>query len=467
MTFDELWDAALGEIELSVSKAQFGTWFKGTKILSLKDSSLCIQVSNGFAKEWLENKYNLIILQAFNNLGYPIKEIHCEIGDASTKQPSPPPLNINTSPEIKTPIFQNTFNENAQKKPFYHSSSYESNINPRYTFDNFIVGSHNELARAACLAVCEDLGNIYNPLFLYGGVGLGKTHLLQSIGNTILTKQPEKKILYTTSEKFTQELITSIKEQNTDTFKNHYRTIDLLIIDDVQFLSGREKTQNEFFHIFNTLYQQNKQIVISSDRPPKAIATLEDRLRSRFEGGMIADINQPDLETRIAILQNKAHQKNLLLSDEILLFIAENITQNVRELEGALNRISAIQQFNHIRALTIKDVENILKELLSSGKKKVITQQDIIHCISEFYEISSTDLKQKGRKKEIAIARQVAMFLMRKELQMPYTGIGRYFGGRDHTTVLHACEKIENLLKNDEKTKKDISYLKKKIYSIE
>ncbi|NCU41573.1 MAG: chromosomal replication initiator protein DnaA [Candidatus Moranbacteria bacterium] len=467
MTFDELWDAALGEIELSVSKAQFGTWFKGTKIISLKDSSLCIQVSNGFAKEWLENKYNLIILQAFNNLGYPIKEIHCEIGDTSIKQSPHPPLTIKTSPETKTPVFQNTFNENAQKKSFYNIPSYESNINPRYTFDNFIVGSHNELARAACLAVCEDLGNIYNPLFLYGGVGLGKTHLLQSIGNTILTKQPKKKILYTTSEKFTQELITSIKEQNTDAFKNNYRTIDLLIIDDVQFLSGREKTQNEFFHIFNTLYQQNKQIVISSDRPPKAIATLEDRLRSRFEGGMIADINQPDLETRIAILQNKAHQKNLLLSDEILLFIAENITQNVRELEGALNRISAIQQFNHIHALTIKDVENILKELLSSGKKKVVTQQDIIHCISEFYEISSTDLKQKGRKKEIAIARQVAMFLMRKELQMPYTGIGRYFGGRDHTTVLHACEKIENLLQNDEKTKKDLSYLKKKIYSIE
>ncbi|QQS61793.1 MAG: chromosomal replication initiator protein DnaA [Candidatus Moraniibacteriota bacterium] len=465
MKFDEIWNAVLGSIELSISKAQFGTWFKGTRILSLEKDSVYIRVPNGFAKEWLENKFNIIILRSLHDLGYPVKEIHCKVDDSfipkekvfSEKQSIPTKSIPTFSSEIKN--FQPT------SKNYQTNSS--SNLNPRYTFENFIIGNHNELAYSACVAVYQDLGNAYNPLFIYGGVGLGKTHLLQSIGNAILKNTPEKKVLYITSEKFTQELINSIKNHTVDTFKSFYQNIDLLIIDDIQFLSGREKTQQEFFHIFNTLYQQNKQIVLSSDRPPKAIATLEDRLRSRFEGGMIADINRPDLETRIAILQEKAQQKNISLSDEIFSYIAENITNNVRELEGALTRITALQQFHHITHPTIKDVEDILKEIVSSGKKKAISQEDIIHSISSFYGISSEDLKQKGRKKEIAEARQMAMYLMRKELHLPYTGIGRCFGGRDHTTALHAFEKIEKLLDTDEKTRKDVSFLKEKIYCIE
>ena len=481
MTLETIWDSALGEIELSLSKAQFETWFKGTKIISLEGDRILIQVSNGFAKEWLENKYNLIILQALNNHGHKIQEISCIVGDTLQKPSvqggidaisgpkqqhshpqkySSPSHKMPSQPQEKPSFLTPRASSVPQNTPNHQTA----NINPRYTFESFVVGGNNELARAACLAVCEDLGSIYNPLFLYGGVGLGKTHLLQSIGNSILRNQPNKKILYTTSEKFTQELITSIKEGSVDAFKDSYRKIDLLIIDDVQFLSGKEKTQNEFFHIFNALYQDNKQIVISSDRPPKAIATLEDRLRSRFEGGMIADVNRPDFETRIAILHTKALQKNLSLNDDILSYIAENITQNIRELEGALNRIAAIQQFSQKSSLTLKEAQSILKELISGGKKKSISHQDILEVVSKFYEISSQELKQKGRKKEISNARQIAMYLMREELTMPYTAIGRCFGGRDHTTVLHACEKIEKLLETDEKIKKDITYLNEKIY---
>jgi len=473
MTHEEIWKAVLSEIELSISKAQFGTWFTGTNILSLDEQCVHIRVANGFAKEWLENKYNLIILKALNNLGYSVREIKCTVETASTQSSTPSqtisrPVSIDAvraAPSATQP------QKPPQQQDFPLSeitpqAVTQSNINPRYTFDNFVVGNNNELARAACLAVCQNLGNIYNPLFLYGGVGLGKTHLLQSIGNAILQSSDSRRVLYISSEKFTQELITSIKKQTVDQFKDYYSTIDLLIIDDIQFLSGREKTQNEFFHIFNSLYQQNKQIVLSSDRPPKAIATLEDRLRSRFEGGMIADIDKPDFETRIAILQEKSYEKNLSLNEDILHFIAENITQNIRELEGALNRILAIQQFRQIPHLTLQEVQNILKDSIVSGKKKAISQQDILKTVSEFYEISTQDLKQKGRKKEVATARQIAMYLMRKELNMPYTGIGRCFNGRDHTTALHAFEKIGKLIDADEKVKKDVLYLKEKIYFI-
>lgn len=465
MRLDEIWNAVLGSIELSISKAQFGTWFKGTQILSLEKDCVFIRVPNGFAKEWLENKFNIIILKSLHELGYSVKEIRCKVEDP----PSSKEKAFAEEKRVETPFLKEKFLDHKNNHSYSHPRSKNtfSNLNPRYTFEDFIIGNHNELAYSACVAVYQDLGNAYNPLFIYGGVGLGKTHLLQSIGNAILKNAPEKKVLYITSEKFTQELINSIKNHTVDTFKNFYQNIDLLIIDDVQFLSGREKTQQEFFHIFNALYQQNKQIVLSSDRPPKAIATLEDRLRSRFEGGMIADINRPDLETRIAILQEKAQQKNLSLSEEIFSYIAQNITNNVRELEGALTRIMALQQFHHIHNPTIKDVESILKEIITSGQKKAISQEDIIHSVSSFYGISSQDLKQKGRKKEIAEARQMAMYLMRKELNLPYTGIGRCFSGRDHTTALHAFEKIEKLLDTDEKIKKDVLFLREKIYCIE
>ena len=460
----QLWNAALGEIEVSVTKAQFGTWFRGTSILSLEENGMVlIRVANGFAKEWLENKFNLIIIRSLGNLGHPVKEVRCKIEETPRQQPRPMGIDA-----VSAPGHTPQTSPSATSPPSFESTTpspsptQKTNLNPRYTFADFIVGSHNNLAHAACLSICGNLGETYNPLFLYGGVGLGKTHLLQSVGNDVLAKHPEKRVLYTTSEKFTEELVSSIQNRTVDQFKNRYRAIDLLIIDDVQFLSGKEKTQNEFFHIFNALYQENKQIVISSDRPPKDIATLEDRLRSRFEGGMIADISRPDQETRVAILRKKAMERHLFLPDDVLVYITEHFVQNIRELEGALNRLSAIQQFQNLPSITLENAQSILKDSIASGKKKAISQQDILDAVTEFYGVSLEDLKQKGRKKEIAEARQVAMYFLRKELSMPFTGIGRFFGGRDHSTALHACEKVEKLQEADEKMQKNLSYLKEK-----
>lgn len=467
MNNGELWQAALGEIELSISKANFITWFKNTTILSNDSGKIVIGVPNGFAKEWLENKYNTYIYKALRNFQDNIKEISCVIynpqnnqqqesggGEAATTQ------TVSAKEEYVQPQ-----NFAPLATPANIQQAQENNINPRYTFENFIVGENNELARAACYAVSQNLGKIYNPLFIYGGVGLGKTHLLQSIGNEILKKDANKKIKYITSERFANELIESIRSQSVNEFKLAYQAIDLLIIDDVQFLAGKEKTQNEFFHIFNALYQLDKQIVISSDRPPKAIATLEDRLRSRFEGGMIADIGKPDLETRTAILKIKAAEKNFYLDEETIKYIAENIKNNIRELEGALNRIIAACEFNK-KLPTLKFVQGALSEIISSGKKKGVQMQHIVEAVSQYFGIDVKDLINKGRKKEISYARQIAMYLMRIELSASYPGIGNQFGGRDHTTALHAFEKISKDIETDTKLQEDVALLKEKIYNI-
>lgn len=457
MTNEELWRAALGEIELSISKANFITWFKNTSIQSNTDGRVVIGVPNGFAKEWLENKYNIYILRALRNIQADIKEVACaiETGQESHKKEQSIDAII---PPKKTFI----------QKPFIEKSfqiSQENNLNPKYTFENFIIGGSNELARAACYAVSQNLGRIYNPLFIYGGVGLGKTHLLQSIGNEILKHDSSRKVKYITSERFTNELIDSIRTQKINEFKEHYQQIDLLIIDDVQFLSGKEKTQEEFFHIFNYLYQLNKQIVLSSDRAPKAIPTLEERLRSRFEGGMIADVSKADFETRMAILSKKANDENLAISVEALSFIAQNITHNIRELEGALNRVSVSAQLSN-RELSLDYVKTLLSELIASGKKKGITHKHIIDIVSSFYDISAEDMIIKNRKKEVAKPRQVAMYLMRSELQYSYPGIGEKLGGRDHTTAIHAHDKISKELEYNEKLISEITLIKEQLYSV-
>lgn len=467
MNNGELWQAALGEIELSISKANFSTWFKNTSILSNENGKIIIGVPNGFAKEWLENKYNTYIFRAIRNFQEDIKEITCMIY-------SPPENNLQgvkrndngDSGNIKYEANKNSVTENYTiSEPQVLQQKQENNINSRYTFENYIVGENNELARAACYAVSQNLGKIYNPLFIYGGVGLGKTHLLQSIGNEILDKDPSKKIKYITSERFASELIDSIRNQTVSDFKSEYQAIDLLIIDDIQFLAGKEKTQNEFFHIFNALYQINKQIVISSDRPPKAIATLEERLRSRFEGGMIADVSKPDLETRMAILKTKSTERNFYLDDETIKFIAEHIKNNIRELEGALNRIIAACEFNK-KLPTLSFVQQTLSEIISSGKKKGIQAQHIIETVSQYFNIDIKELINKGRKKEISYARQIAMYLMRTELKSSYPGIGTQFGGRDHTTALHAYEKINKEVEVNEKTQEDVNLLRERIYSL-
>lgn len=468
MTNDELWRAALGQIELSLSKANFITWFKNTSIISFENGVITIAVPNGFAKEWLENKYNLYILKALKSLNSDIQEIRCLI----TPQNDNKIHNINNVKSIDAvqavtshspTAFTRKKIDNQVSFPRNSASTgvFESHLNPRYTFENFVVAENNELARAACFAVSQNLGHLYNPLFIYGGVGLGKTHLLQALGNEVMHRFPEKRVKYITSERFTGELVDSIKNQTVDQFKRAYEEIDLLIIDDVQFLAGREKTQNEFFHIFNSLYQLNKQIIISSDRPPKAIPTLEERLQSRFEGGMIADIGKPSLETRIAILETKIRERGVLLDQASIHFIAEHITKNIRELEGALSRIVAFSEL-HKTPLTLSLVQRVLSDLIVQNKK-IIRQEDIVRSIVTFYGVSEEELVKKGRKKEVAHPRQVAMYLFRTELDLPLSSIGSFFGGRDHTTVLHAVEKIEKQKDSSLRMKEELLNLQSKI----
>ncbi len=460
MTNEDLWRAALGEIELSISKANFITWFKNTCILTNKEGRICIGVPNGFAKEWLENKYKIYILRALRNIQSDIKDVSCAIITNSFIPKKESSIDAVLPPQkaLKTPNL-------TPNKSVVAEISQENNLNPKYTFENFVVGGSNELARAACYVVSQNLGKIYNPLFIYGGVGLGKTHLLQSIGNEVLRKNPETRVRYITSERFTGELIDSIKNQKIKEFKEYYQKIDLIIIDDIQFLSGKEKTQEEFFHIFNHLYQLNKQIVLSSDRPPKAIPTLEERLRSRFEGGMIADVSRADFETRMAILRKKTDELGLDIELSALEFIASNIVNNIRELEGALNRVFVSSQLSNEK-LTLPFVSSCLSELVSSGKKKGISHKHIFRVVSDFYDISPDDLITKGRKKEIVKPRQVAIYLMRSELNYSYPGIGEKLGGRDHTTAMHAFEKIKKELEFNEKLIEEITHLKEQLYKI-
>src|SRR3989338_2183574 len=449
MTLEELWQAVLAQVQLTISPANFTTWFKNTSIISLKEGEAVISTPNSFVKEWLEQKYNKQIFKTLRGLSEEIKNVQFLIQRNETKTPKReffvPEISQLEFPEFKT--------------------DKETNLNPRYTFENFTVGAFNELPHAAGFAVSKNPGAVYNPLFIYGGVGLGKTHLLQAIGNEIIKNFPQKKVRYATSEKFTTELIDSIKSQKIAFFKEKYQKMDLLIIDDIQFLSGKEKTQQEFFHIFNALYQLNKQIVISSDRPPKAIPTLEERLRSRFEGGMIADIGKPDLETRMAILRSKLAEKGFFLDEDSIKFIAENIKSNIRELEGALSRVIASCEMDNISP-DIKYIERVLSELISSGKRKGINYKHLIKAVSEYYEISDVVLMSKGRRREVVRPRQIAMYLLRSELQASYPGIGELFGGRDHTTALHAYEKISREVSENEKLQEDITILKERIYNI-
>ncbi len=469
MTNEELWKAALGQIELSLSKANFITWFKNTSILSQESGRVVIGVPNGFAKEWLENKYNLYIIKALKSLDPSIQDIKCAITPQGVRLTAPQTFKksmdavrpadgqINTAPAGFS-------RKKISAKPSLTSPSgdtYSHNLNSRYTFDNFIVAENNELARAACFAISQNLGQLYNPLFIYGGVGLGKTHLLQALGNEITLKQPEKRVKYITSERFTSELVESIKNQTVDQFKTAYEHIDLLIIDDVQFLSGREKTQNEFFHIFNALYQLNKQIVISSDRTPKSIPTLEERLRSRFEGGMIADISRPSLETRVAILQTKAQERGVAIDPASIQFIAEHVKNNIRELEGALSRVFAYSEFQQV-PITFPLVQKALSDMLVQTKKSV-RLDDIVQVVSDFYGVPVEEMVKKGRKKEVAHPRQIAMYLLRTELDTPFSTIGTFFGGRDHTTVLHAVEKVSQSKESHLRIKEELLSLKEKL----
>ncbi len=440
-----LWNAALGELELSLSKANFTTWFKDTSIISGENGEILIGVPNVFTKEWLENKYNSKIKETLEHIAGPISKITYKVGRAETLKKE--------AAESAAVII-----EDAEEAP-----EVLDNFNPKYTFDSFVVGETNKLAAAACQSVSKKPGTAYNPLFIYGGVGLGKTHLIQAIGNEIKKSNPKKKVEYVTSEKFTSEFIKAISEKKISSFKDSYRKVDVLIVDDMQFLAGKEQTQEEFFHTFNALHQSNKQVVLASDRPPKAIPTLEERLRSRFEWGLLVDIQPPEIETRIAILQKKALLRGYELPLEIYDYIARNIQHNVRELEGALNRIIAYSELNNKKP-DMALAQNILGNLLSNPKRKALTGRKIMEKVADFFDVPINDLLSKKRDKEIVLPRQIAMYLMREELSLSYPKISREAGKNDHTTAMHACTKIEKEMDKDEPLRHNINLIKERLY---
>jgi len=447
-TNEELWQSVLAQIQLNISKASFSTWFKNTYIVSQKDNKVTVSVPNSFVKEWLEKKYNKEILKILHNLDNEIKDIEFCVGKENLKTINNKKLILDLSEENQLDFQEFKINK-------------ETNLNPRYTFESFVVGPFNELPHAAAVAVSNDPGLIYNPLFIYGGVGLGKTHLLQAIGNEVIKNFPDKKIKYISSEKFTSEVVNSIKNHEMNQFKSKYKNIDVLIIDDIQFLSGKEKTQEEFFHIFNVLYENNKQIILSSDRPPKTIQALTERLRSRFEGGMIADISIPDFETRVAILKLKSQLKGVLFSEEIYQYIASIIQKNIRELEGALNRIIMYQKINN-QPINLEMVKNILKNITSSPNK-IITPKKIIETVADFYDLKEKDILNNSRKKEIVKPRQIAMYLLREDLKSSFPFIGRKFNGKDHTTAIHSYKKISEEIKENKNLEEEINLIREKL----
>lgn len=435
---DDLWDQTLKQLEKKVSKPSFETWLKSTKAHSLKKNHLTITAPNEFARDWLESHYSELTSETLYQVTGEELEVRFIIPQSQSEE------DFEYSPPNKKKAMHDEPNHFTQ-----------SMLNPKYTFDTFVIGSGNRFAHAASLAVAEAPAKAYNPLFIYGGVGLGKTHLMHAIGHYVIEHNPNAKVVYLSSEKFTNEFINSIRDNKAVDFRNKYRNVDVLLIDDIQFLAGKEQTQEEFFHTFNALHEESKQIVISSDRPPKEIPTLEDRLRSRFEWGLITDITPPDLETRIAILRKKARAEGLDIPNEAMLYIANQIDSNIRELEGALIRVVAYS------SLINKDINadlaaEALKDIIPNSKPKTIYIHDIQKVVGQVFQIKLEDFKAKKRTKSVAFPRQVAMYLSRELTDSSLPKIGEEFGGRDHTTVIHAHEKISRLVKTDVHLQKQI-----------
>ncbi len=457
MTNEQVWQSVLGEIELNLSRANFITWFKDTFISSFENERVVVCVPNAFVKKWLEEKYHKNILGALESVTKnKIKEVIYKIeirrggGQEFVINQTKPEIGIDEKNETKKPTAPSNQNNGTVNR---------FGLNPRYLFESFIVGKGNELAHAACLAVANNLGKSYNPLFIYGGVGLGKTHLLQAIGNEV-AKYTDK-ILYTTSEKFTNNYIQAVQTGKAKEFKNLYRNVDLLLVDDVQFMGGKDGTQEEFFHTFNELQQNDRQIVITSDRPPKSIPAIEKRLISRFEAGMVADVGKPDIETKIAILEKKAAEKGFPLDKQILTYIAEHVKNNIRELEGALIKVIASHQFKNLEP-SMKSVKEILNDFVSNIQLKSLSPKEIIEAVAKFYNLTYKDITGESRKKELVGPRQIAIFLIREELNTSYPTIGTELGGRDHTTAMHAYNKISQEVKDrgNEKIKQEIESIR-------
>ena len=452
MNADQVWQAALGQLQMQMTQATFDTWVKNTHVVSKNEDSLVIGTKSAFAKDWLENRLFTTISRTVTKIvgrAIDIKfVVEANNGAEQVPLPSLP------EPPIRRENFANGNgqgqNQNGKKRLM---------LNRKYTFDQFIVGASNRLAHAASLAVAENPGDAYNPLFLYGGVGLGKTHLLQAIAQFALIRG--KTVIYTTSETFTNDLINAIRSQSTELFREKYRKTDFLLIDDIQFIAGKESTQEEFFHTFNTLHSSGGQLVLSSDRPPKAITTLEDRLRSRFEWGLLADVQPPDLETRIAILRFKADSQAVHIPDDVMDFIAQRAQSNIRELEGALNKVIA-------HAAMVRQTINLelamvaLQDIVS--RQAELTVELIISAVANFYQMDVSILTGRGRSKDVAAARQMAMYMAREETGASLPQIGEALGGRDHTTVMHGWEKISSQIEQDNRLRREMLSIREIIY---
>lgn len=458
MTNEEIWNIVLGEMKVTVTPANFATWFKDTKF-EANGKNATILVPSNFVKEWLQSKYHKNILKAVVKLQPQIKELAYKIDTNAFKRADLEVTKKNIKKKEPESFVEETTLPEITVDP-------ETNLNPKYTFESLIVGSHNELAHAAAQAVAKNVGTKYNPLFIYGGVGLGKTHLLQAIGNQIRLEKKihPRAIRYMNMEKFTNDLVNALRQQTIDEFKENYKKIDVLLIDDIQFITGKEKTQEELFHIFNTLYEHNKQIAFTSDRPPKAIPYLEDRLRSRFEGGMIVDISLPDLETRIAILKMKAQKRGIAFPDEIYNYIAQAIPRNIRELEGALNRVIAYCQLKNIEP-TVDDAKKILGNILTIPSRTV-GFSDIIREVAMFYNVPKEELLKRSRCQDIVKPRQIIMYLMREEMKSSYPYIAGKLNKKDHTTIIYACNKITQEIKKDINLDREITTLRENLRKV-
>ena len=434
----EFWGNLLGQIKGEVSEQVFNAWFVPITLVSVTETEVVLGVPNEFFREWVRDRYlKLLNANANSLLGKQTKVELVVVGD------SPESKVKEKEAKPQKGWFRSVFPKQASVSPLK-----ETRLNPKYTFDSFVVGPSNRFAHAAAMAIAESPAKAYNPFFIYGGVGLGKTHLMHALGNEIAARSPKAKILYLSSEEFTNQLISAIQKRTTPEFRKRYRNVDVLLIDDIHFIAGKESTQEEFFHTFNSLYDAHKQIVMSSDRAPKEISSLEDRLVSRFEWGLITDIQAPDFETRTAILKKKSELETIYLPDDMLFFLAEKIKTNIRELEGALIRVIAYAKLMN-KTVSVDLAKEVLKGMIIEGERKIGV--DLIQKkVAKYFEMNHQDMKVKKRTRAIAYPRQIAMYLSRDLTDLSLPEIGHSFGGRDHTTILHACDKIENQLKKDE-----------------
>jgi len=450
MPATDLWNRVLDSLKHEVNTHIYNTWFGPLEPKSLDKKSLVLEAPHAFIRDWIEENYITTMAKSVQSLSGKKLAIKIVVGGGENEEPRVP----EPGPVIDTVI--------THPSGYQNSSSNNRSLNPKYTFDSFVVGSSNQFAHAAAMAVAEHPARSYNPFFIYGGVGLGKTHLMHAIGHHVLKHNPSSKLCYLSSERFMNDLINSLRFDRMVQFREMYRNMDVLLVDDIQFIAGKERTQEEFFHTFNTLFDSHKQIVVSSDKFPKEIPDLEERLRSRFEWGLVADIQPPDLETKIAILEKKAELSGISLPKQASLFMAENTTSNIRELEGYLLRVVAFATIKKAKLISMDLVEEALKNFLDQ-KKKVITVDQIQKEVAGFYNLKISDLKSKRKNKALILPRHGAMYLTRRLTELSLPEIGRHFGGRDHTTVIHALQKVENIIGNDPDYEKTMDALTRKI----